>query len=161
MRRMHGVWQQCWFAMPASMVGNRFVVLAILPGPHTSFHWATLAKAYKQLWKDFVVTVSCAVSAADAFGSRSLLTTTQAMSTLLSKHLQGHVRVNFRDRNYVIPSSSTEVSKGAAFLSKIQGIVRGGRSQRRSRFNASSGLQLARRPPCRRSFPILHLSSQP
>jgi hypothetical protein len=25
-------------AMPASMVGNRFVVLAILPGLHTSFH---------------------------------------------------------------------------------------------------------------------------
>ena len=77
----------CWLATPAGMVGNRFVVLAILPGLHTSFHWAALAKAYKQLWKDFVVTISCAVFVADAFGSRLLLTMTQAMSTLLSKHL--------------------------------------------------------------------------
>src|SRR6478672_1387767 len=111
LRHMHGVWQQCWLATQASMVGNHFVVLAILPGLHTSFHWATLTKAYKQLWKDFVVTISCAVSVADAFGSRSLLTTTQAMSTLLSKHLQGTFGVNFRDRNYLIPGSSTEASK--------------------------------------------------
>jgi len=77
------------------MVGNRFVVLAILPGLHTSFHLATLAKAYQQLWKDFLVAISCAVTVADAFGSRSLLTTTQAMSTLSSKDLQGHVQGEF------------------------------------------------------------------
>ena len=35
--------------------------------------------------------------------------------------------MNFRDRNYMITSSSTEVSKGAAFLSKMQGILRGKR----------------------------------
>src|SRR5260370_36540283 len=88
---MHGGWQQCWLATPASMVGNRFVVLAILLGLHTSFHWAAFAKAYNQLWKDFGVTMLCAVHVADAFGSRSPLTTTQVMSTLLSKHLQEHV----------------------------------------------------------------------
>ena len=74
------------------MVGNRFVGLAILPDLHTSFHWATLAKAYKQLWKDFVVTILCAVHVADAFAFRSHLTTTQVISMLLSKHLQEHVR---------------------------------------------------------------------
>src|SRR5947209_20566719 len=88
---MHGVWQQCWLATPASMVGNRFVVLAILLGLHTSFHWAVLAKAYKQLWKDFVVTILCAVHVADAFGSPSPLTTTKVMSTPLSKLLQEQV----------------------------------------------------------------------
>jgi hypothetical protein len=31
------------------MVGNRFAALAILLRLHTSFHWDTLAKAYKQL----------------------------------------------------------------------------------------------------------------
>jgi len=77
------------------MVGNRFVGLAILPGLHTSLHWAALAKAYKQLWKDFVVTILCAVHVADAFGSRSPLTTTKVMSTPLSKHLQEHVRDEF------------------------------------------------------------------
>ena len=81
-----------WLAKPASMVGNRFVVLEILPGLHTSFHWAALAKAYKQLWKDFVVTTLFAVHVADAFGSRSLLTTKKVMSTPLSKHSQEHVR---------------------------------------------------------------------
>jgi len=74
------------------MVGNRFVGLAILPDLHTSFHWATLAKAYKQLWKDFVVAILCAVHVADAFGSRSPLTTTKVMSTPLSKLLQEQVR---------------------------------------------------------------------
>src|SRR5712691_7961619 len=92
LKHMHGVWQQCWLAKPASMVGNRFVVLAILLGLHTSFHWAALAKAYKQLWKDFVVTILCAVHVADAFGSRSPLTTMKLMSTPLSKHLQEQVR---------------------------------------------------------------------
>jgi len=66
--------------------------LAILLGLHTSFHWAALAKAYKQLWKDFVVTILCAVHVADAFGSRSPLTTMKLMSTPLSKHLQEQVR---------------------------------------------------------------------
>ena len=83
---MHGVWQQCWLAKPASMVGSRFVVSVILLGLHTSFHWAALAKAYKQLWEDFVVTILCAVHVADEFGSRSLLTTTKVMSTPLAKH---------------------------------------------------------------------------
>jgi hypothetical protein len=46
---MLGSWQQCWLATPASMVGNRFVVLAILLRLRTSFHWDILAKAYKQL----------------------------------------------------------------------------------------------------------------
>src|SRR2546428_9357064 len=95
LRHMHEVWQQRWLAKPPSMVGNRFVVSAILLGLHTSFHWAALAKAYKQLWKDFVVTILCAVHVADAFGSRSPLTTTQVMSTLLLKHLQEHVRDEF------------------------------------------------------------------
>ena len=95
LKHMRGVWQQCWLAMAASMVGNRFVGLAILPGLHTSLHWAALAKAYKQLWKDFVVTILCAVHVADAFGSRSPLTTTKVMSTPLSKHLQEHVRDEF------------------------------------------------------------------
>ena len=71
-------------------------MLAILLGLHTSFHWGALAKAYKQLWKAFVVTILCAVHVADAFGSHSPLTTTQAMSTLLSKHLQGDVRDEFQ-----------------------------------------------------------------
>src|SRR5215470_16614994 len=71
LRHMRGVWQQCWLEMPASLVGKPFVVLTILPDPRTSFHWAVLARAYKHLWKDFVVTTSCAVPAADAFGSRS------------------------------------------------------------------------------------------
>src|SRR5262252_824780 len=92
LRHMHGVWQQCWSAMSASMVGNRFAVLAILLGLRTSFHWAALAKAYKQLWRDFVVTILFAVHVAGAFGFRSLPTTTQVMSTLLSKHSQDHVR---------------------------------------------------------------------
>src|SRR5437588_12243916 len=74
------------------MVGNSFVVLTILPGLHTSFHWAALAKAYKQLWKDFVVTILCAVHVADAFGSRSPLTTTKVMSTPLSTRFQEQVR---------------------------------------------------------------------
>src|SRR5450759_1645870 len=89
---MHGVWQKCWLAKPASMVGNRFVVLAILLGLHTSFHWVALAKAYKQLWKNFVVTILSAVHVADAFGSRSPLTTMKVISTPLSKHLQEQVR---------------------------------------------------------------------
>ncbi len=46
---------------PFRSVGDR-------TGLHTSFHWAALAKAYKQLWKDFVVTILCAVHVADAFG---------------------------------------------------------------------------------------------
>src|SRR6185312_1641424 len=71
LRHMHGVWQQCWLATPASTVGNRSVVLAILPGLHTSFHWGAPAKAYKQLWKAFVVTILCAVHVGDAFGSHS------------------------------------------------------------------------------------------
>src|SRR5580765_169566 len=91
LRRMHGVWQECWLAKPASMVGNPFAVLAILLHLHTSFHWAALVKAYKQLWKDFVVRILCAVHVADALGSRSPLTTTQVTSTLSSKHLQEHV----------------------------------------------------------------------
>ena len=81
------------------MVGNRFAVLAILPGLHTSFPWAALAKAYKQLWKGFVVTILCAVYVAGAFGSRSPLTTMQVMSTLSSKHLQEYARNECRDRN--------------------------------------------------------------
>src|SRR3954468_17784586 len=93
---MHGVWQQCWLATPASTVGNRSVVLAILPGLHTSFPWGAPAKAYNQLWKAFVVTILCAVHVADAFGSHSPLTTTQLMSTRLSKHSQGHVRDEFQ-----------------------------------------------------------------
>src|SRR5258708_26628532 len=95
---MHGVWQQCCLVKPASMVGNRFVVLAILPGLHTSFHWAALAKAYKQLWKDFVVAILCVVHVADAFGSRWPLTTMKVMSTPLSKHLQEHVRKPYKRR---------------------------------------------------------------
>ena len=78
--------------MPARTVGNRFVGLAILPRLRTSFHWGALAKAYKQLRKDFVVTILCAVPVADAFGSRSPLITTKVMSTPLSKHLQEHVQ---------------------------------------------------------------------
>jgi hypothetical protein len=74
------------------MDGNRFVVLAILLGLHTSFHWAALAKAYKQWWKDFVVTILCAVHVAGAFGSRSPLTTMKVMSTPFSKHLREQVR---------------------------------------------------------------------
>ena len=35
--------------------------------------------------------------------------------------------MNFRDRNYMIPSSSTESLKGAAFLAKMLGILRGKR----------------------------------
>src|ERR1700674_1186340 len=79
LKHMLDVWQHCWLAMPASMVGNRFVVLAILRGLHTSFRWATLAKAYKQLLTDFVVTILSAVHVADAFGSRSPLTTMKVM----------------------------------------------------------------------------------
>src|ERR1700686_4295751 len=89
---MHGLWQQCWLAKPVSMVGNRFVALVILLRLHTSFHWAALAKAYKQLWKDFVVTILCAEHVADAFGSRSPLTTMKVMLTPLSKLLQEQVR---------------------------------------------------------------------
>ena len=89
---MHGLWQQCWLAKPASMVGNRFVVLVILLGLLTSFHWAALAKAYKQWWKDFVVTILCAEHVADAFGSRSPLTTMKVMLTPLSNLLQEQVR---------------------------------------------------------------------
>src|SRR6266567_1646533 len=59
LRHMHGVWQPCWLATSASMVGSRFVVLAILPGLHTSFRWAILAKAHKQLWKDFTHNIVC------------------------------------------------------------------------------------------------------
>src|SRR5262250_1849594 len=90
---MRGVWPQCWLAMPASMVGNRFVGLVILPGLDTLFHWAAPTKAYKQLWKDFVVTILCVVHVADAFGSRSPLTTTKVMSTPLSKHLQEQILI--------------------------------------------------------------------
>jgi hypothetical protein len=68
------------------------VVLVILLGLLTSFHWAALAKAYKQLWKDFVVTILCAVHVAGAFGSRSPLTTMKVMSTPFSKHLREQVR---------------------------------------------------------------------
>lgn len=68
------------------MVGSRFVVLAILLGLPTSFRWAILAKAYKQLWKDLAATVSFAVHVADAFESRSPPTTTRVMSTPLAKH---------------------------------------------------------------------------
>jgi hypothetical protein len=96
LKHMHDVWQRCWLAMPASMVGNRFVVLAILQDLHTSFHWATLAKAYKQLWKDFVVRILFAVHVADAFGSRSPRTTMKVMSTSLSKHLKEHLRDEFK-----------------------------------------------------------------
>src|SRR6266481_532853 len=96
LRHMHGLWQQCWLETPATMVGNRFAVLRTLLGLHTSFHWTALAEAYKQLWKDFVVTILCAVHVADAFGSRSPLTTMQMISTLLSKHLQRHVRDEFQ-----------------------------------------------------------------
>jgi hypothetical protein len=35
--------------------------------------------------------------------------------------------MNFRDRNYMTTSSSTESLKGAAFLSKMLGILRGKR----------------------------------
>src|ERR1700736_3828583 len=99
---MHGVWPQCWLATPASMGGNRFVVLAILLGLHTSFHGAALAKAYKQLWKDFVLTILCAVHVADAFGSRSPLTTTQVMSTFLSKHLRPPGLDEFYESSHII-----------------------------------------------------------
>src|SRR6478736_6900756 len=43
LRHMLGSWQQCWLATPASMVGNRFVLLAILLRLRTSFHWDILA----------------------------------------------------------------------------------------------------------------------
>src|SRR5215475_7737232 len=86
LRHTHEVWQQCWLPTAASMVGNRFVVLAIVPVLHTSFHWAALAKMPKQLCKDFIVKILCAVHVADAFGSRSPLTTTLVMSTVLSRH---------------------------------------------------------------------------
>jgi len=92
LRHMQGVWQQCWLVKPASMVGNRFAALSTLLGLHTSFHWLILAKTYKQLWLDFVVTMLCAVHVVDAFGFRSLLTTTKVISTSLSKHLQEQVR---------------------------------------------------------------------
>jgi hypothetical protein len=69
--------------------------MAIPPLLHTSFHWAGLAKAYRELWKDFVVTILCAVHVADAFGSRLPLTTTKVTSTPLSKHLQEYVRDEF------------------------------------------------------------------
>lgn len=74
------------------MGGNRFVVLAILLGLHTSFHWVAFTKTYNHLWKDFVVTALCAVHVVDAFGSRLPLTTTKVMSTHLSKHLQKQVQ---------------------------------------------------------------------
>jgi len=45
----------------------------------TSFHWTALAKAYKPLSTDFVVTILYAVHVADAFGSRSRLTTMKVM----------------------------------------------------------------------------------
>jgi hypothetical protein len=102
LRHMLGSWQQCWLAAPASMVGNRFVVLAILLRLQTSFHWETLAKAYRQLQKVFVVIVLCAVYVADAFGSRSPLTTTQVMSTPLSKHLQEPSPDELRNRSHII-----------------------------------------------------------
>src|ERR1700720_1196312 len=89
---MRGTWQQGWLAVPATMVGNHFVVLAILPGLHTLFHWPALAKARKQLWIDFVATILCAEHVADAFGSRSPLTTMKVMLTPLSKLLQEQVR---------------------------------------------------------------------
>jgi len=73
---------------------NRFVVWAILPGLPTSFHWAALAKAHKQLWKDFVVTILFVVHVAGAFGFLSPLTTTQVMSTLLSKHCRSTFGMN-------------------------------------------------------------------
>jgi cysteine desulfurase/selenocysteine lyase len=61
LRHMHRVWKQCWLVKPASMVGDRFVVLTILLALHTLFRLAILAKAYKKLWKGFVVTILCAV----------------------------------------------------------------------------------------------------
>jgi len=84
------------------MVGNRFVVLAILLRLHTSFPWDTLTKAYKQWWKAFVVIILCAEYVADAFGSRSPFTTTQVMSTLLSKHLQEPGLDELRNRSHII-----------------------------------------------------------
>ena len=78
--------------MPARTVGNPFVGLAILPRLRTSFHWGALAKAYKQLRKDFVVTILCVVHVAAAFVSRSPLITTRVMSTRLSKRSQEHVQ---------------------------------------------------------------------
>jgi len=84
--------------------------LAILLGLHTSFHWAALAKAYKQLWKDFVVTILCAVHVADAFGSRSPLTTTQVMSTLLWKRLQESSLDEVSNRSQIIITPSEKVT---------------------------------------------------
>src|SRR5215472_11069686 len=92
LRHMQEIWRQCWLVKPASMVGNRFAALAILLALHTSFHCAILAKACNQLWEDFVVTILCAVHVADAFGFRSLLTTTKVILTSLSKHLPEQVR---------------------------------------------------------------------
>ena len=68
LRHMHGVWQQYWLAKPAIYGWQPFRSVGDRTGLHISFHWAALAKAYKQLWKDFVVTILCAVHVADAFG---------------------------------------------------------------------------------------------
>jgi hypothetical protein len=49
-----------------------------------------------------VVIILCAVYVADAFGFRSPLTTTQVMSTLLSKHLQEPGLDELRNRSLII-----------------------------------------------------------
>ena len=65
--------------------------------------------------------------------------------------LQFHdIRHPFQAARGALSSSNRETS-----------CLKAGRSQRGSRFNASSASQPARRPPCRRSFPSLHWSSQP
>src|SRR5258708_6829765 len=130
---MHGRWQQCWLATPASMVGNRFVVLAILLRLHTSFHWGILTKTYKQLSRVFVVIILCAVYVADAFGSRSPLTTTQVMSTPLSKHLQepsldgvykGPGELDQRNKN---PLESLPASRPATYpITRKRGVLLAG-----------------------------------
>src|SRR5882724_5547813 len=85
---MREVWQPCWLATPASMVGNHFVRLAILPRLHTSFLWAAPAKTYSRLWKGFEVRILCAVRVEGEFESRSRRITTRVMSTHWSKSWQ-------------------------------------------------------------------------
>ena len=48
---MHGVWQQCWLAKASKYGWQPFRSVGDPVGLHISFHWAALAKTYKQLWR--------------------------------------------------------------------------------------------------------------
>ena len=59
-----------------------------------------------------MIIILCVAYVADAFGSRSPLTTTQVMSTLLSKHLQEPGLDELRNRSHIIIREGGSVSLG-------------------------------------------------